>query len=77
MKIRVFTWRFFLENAGYAAPPGRAVCALGLAKAEQWAEQKALNSGSKMILMPMTLLLKPGRCGIRKRGRGRVTAVIP
>jgi hypothetical protein len=25
---------FFLEHAGYATPPGRAACALGLARAE-------------------------------------------
>jgi hypothetical protein len=43
MKIRVFTWRFFLENAGYATPPGRAVCALELARAEQWAEQEGIE----------------------------------
>lgn len=28
------TFRFFLENAGYASPPGRAACALDLARAE-------------------------------------------
>lgn len=28
-------WRFFLDNAGYAVPPGRAVCALALARAER------------------------------------------
>ncbi len=31
-------FRFFLENAGYATPPGRAACALDLARAEQDAE---------------------------------------
>lgn len=30
-------WRFFQENAGYCAPPGRAACALALAKGEEWA----------------------------------------
>ena len=29
-------WRFFCEHAGYATPPGRAVCALELARAEDW-----------------------------------------
>lgn len=28
-------WRFFQQNAGYAEPPGRAACALDLARAEQ------------------------------------------
>lgn len=28
-------FRFMLEHAGYATPPGRAVCALDLARAEQ------------------------------------------
>lgn len=28
-------WRFFLEHAGYATPPGRAQCALDLARAEE------------------------------------------
>ena len=27
-------YRFFLQHAGYATPPGRAACALALAKAE-------------------------------------------
>jgi hypothetical protein len=26
-------FRFFLEHAGYATPPGRAACALALARA--------------------------------------------
>jgi hypothetical protein len=43
MKTPVFTWRFFLENAGYASPPGRSVCALELARAEQWAEQEGIE----------------------------------
>lgn len=30
-------FKFFLEHAGYATPPGRAACALELAKAEIWA----------------------------------------
>ena len=30
MRVRVSTWRFFLENAGYCIPPGRAMCALQL-----------------------------------------------
>lgn len=32
------SWRFFLEHAGYCTPPGRAACALGLARAEARAE---------------------------------------
>lgn len=32
-------WRFFLNHAGWANPPGRAACALSLARAEQRAEQ--------------------------------------
>lgn len=31
-------FRFFLENAGYCTPLGRAACALSLARAEQHAE---------------------------------------
>lgn len=27
-------WRFFHANAGYATPPGKAVCAMNLARAE-------------------------------------------
>jgi hypothetical protein len=39
-------WRFFLENAGYATPPGRAACALELARAEETLEQaEALELG--------------------------------
>jgi hypothetical protein len=41
--IRRSTWRFFLENAGYATPPGRAVCALELARGEQWAERNGIE----------------------------------
>jgi hypothetical protein len=41
--VFVFAWRFFLENAGYATPPGRAVCALELARAEQWAEHEGIE----------------------------------
>ena len=33
-------WRFFLYHAGYAIPPGRVVCAMELAHAEEWAERK-------------------------------------
>lgn len=33
-------WRFFLENAGYATPPGRAKCALDLAHAERQARNQ-------------------------------------
>jgi hypothetical protein len=35
-------WRFFHEWAGYATPPGKAVCAMDLARAEQWAEDEGL-----------------------------------
>jgi hypothetical protein len=31
-------FRFFLNNAGYCTPPGRAACALSLARAEAYAE---------------------------------------
>jgi hypothetical protein len=34
-------FRFFLNHAGYATPPGRAVCALALARAEQVAKEIA------------------------------------
>jgi len=36
-------WRFFLEHAGYAAPPGRTVCAASLARAEEQAEALGLT----------------------------------
>jgi hypothetical protein len=36
-------FRFFLEHAGYATPPGRAQCALNLARAEMWAEGEDLE----------------------------------
>jgi hypothetical protein len=32
-------FRFFLDNAGYATPPGRAACALELARAERFADR--------------------------------------
>ncbi len=31
-------WKFFLDHAGFAVPPGRAQCAMGLAKAEMAAK---------------------------------------
>jgi hypothetical protein len=34
-------FRFFLEHAGYATPPGRAACALALARAEHVAKDIA------------------------------------
>jgi hypothetical protein len=34
-------FRFFLEHAGYATPPGRAACALALARAEHVARDIA------------------------------------
>jgi hypothetical protein len=36
-------FRFFLEHAGYCTPPGKAACALSLAKAEQWADSRGLE----------------------------------
>ncbi len=36
-------WRFFLEHAGYATPPGRAACALELARAERWAGEQGVT----------------------------------
>jgi hypothetical protein len=32
------SFRFFLEHAGYAIPPGRVACAANLARAEKWAK---------------------------------------
>jgi len=32
---------FFADNAGYSTPPGRMVCAKGLADAEEWIEEEA------------------------------------
>lgn len=37
-------WQFFFENAGYATPPGRAQCALDLARAELLAETLGLDA---------------------------------
>jgi len=42
MKLRA-AWRFFLEHAGYCTPPGRAACALMLARAEAWAREQELS----------------------------------
>jgi hypothetical protein len=33
-------FQFFLDNAGYATPPGRAACALELARAERYAYEQ-------------------------------------
>ena len=41
--IRLSAFRFFIENAGYCTPPGAAVCALALAKAEQWANDNGVE----------------------------------
>ncbi len=41
--IRLSAFRFFIENAGYSTPPGAAVCALALAKAEQWANDNGVE----------------------------------
>ena len=38
-KERRAAFRFFCEQAGYATPPGRAACALELARAEELLEQ--------------------------------------
>ena len=35
-------WRFFQAHAGYCTPPGRAACALSLAKAEAVAREEGL-----------------------------------
>lgn len=35
-------FRFFLDNAGYCSPPGRAACALSLARAEMAAGVEGL-----------------------------------
>ncbi len=37
-------WRFFLDHAGYAIPPGRVICAAELAKAEARAEREQMES---------------------------------
>jgi hypothetical protein len=37
-------FRFFLANAGYASPPGRAACGKMLADAEQWAKDNGLET---------------------------------
>lgn len=37
-------WKFFMEWAGYATPPGRAACALSLARAECWAEEEGVRA---------------------------------
>lgn len=39
LKLRK-AWRFFMENAGYSSPPGRAACALSLARAEAEAKRR-------------------------------------
>ena len=41
--IRLSAFRFFIENAGYCTPPGAGVCALALAKAEQWANDNGVE----------------------------------
>lgn len=49
-------FRFFLEHAGYATPPGRAACALRLARAELWrkAEEDAGRLRVLWVLDPDT-----------------------
>jgi hypothetical protein len=39
----ISAWRFFLNHAGYCTPPGRAACALALARAERWAQENDLT----------------------------------
>lgn len=34
---------FFKGHAGYCTPPGRAACALDLARAERWAEEEGIT----------------------------------
>lgn len=36
-------WRFFHDQAGYSVPPGRAACALELARAEQQGQEEGLT----------------------------------
>ena len=36
-------WRFFMEHAGYATPPGPVMCAAALARAEERAEAAGLT----------------------------------
>jgi hypothetical protein len=36
-------WQFFMEHAGFGTPPGRAVCAASLARAEEQAESAGLR----------------------------------
>ena len=40
MTVKREDWRFFLNHAGYCTPPGRAQCALDLARAEQQAKDR-------------------------------------
>lgn len=36
-------WRFFQQHAGYSVPPGRAMCALSLARAERAGKEAGLT----------------------------------
>lgn len=36
-------FKFFRANAGYCDPPGKAACALALARAEEWARENDLT----------------------------------
>ena len=36
-------FQFFREHAGYCTPPGLAACALRLARAEQWGEERGIE----------------------------------
>jgi hypothetical protein len=41
--ITLHAWRFFFERAGYSIPPGKAPCAIALARAEQWADDNGIE----------------------------------
>lgn len=41
-KARRERWRFFMEHGGYCTPPGRAACALAMARAEEEGEKRGL-----------------------------------
>jgi hypothetical protein len=41
--ISLLAWRFFFRHAGYSVPPGKAPCAIALARTEQWAENNGIE----------------------------------
>lgn len=74
-------WRFFLHNAGYCVPPGRAACAKALAQAERWAEEAGFvveweldhvtnreftDEGPEYFLWQATAYLPCETCGQRR-----------